>query len=52
MTASIQYGQFVALLECVGAHLSDKECHIHCLYMDTDGDGSIGIQEFAAGWID
>jgi hypothetical protein len=48
---AIEFPGFLVLLGYLGAHYSDKECHIRFLKMDTGLDGRSDIQEFVAGWM-
>ena len=48
----IQYDEFVALLDNLGAQMSERDCRIGFAEVDTDNDGLIDYGEFATWWTD
>ncbi|MFO7277982.1 MAG: EF-hand domain-containing protein [Pseudomonadota bacterium] len=46
----ITFGEFVRLMSALEAGLTAEECRIGFDEIDTDNDGAIDFEEFAAWW--
>ncbi len=46
----IDFAEFTALLDDLGAEMSGKDLRIGFQEIDTDRDGRINLQEFVAWW--
>ena len=46
----LQYDEFVRFLHAIDGSMSDSECHIGFMEIDTDRDGVIEFEEFLEWW--
>lgn len=46
----MEFGEFVGLMDGLGAEMSSEECHIGFAEIDSDRDGVIEFEEFVDWW--
>jgi Ca2+-binding EF-hand superfamily protein len=49
---TLQFGEFVDLLDNLGADMSEREYRIGFDAIDVDRDGRINCEEFLGWWLD